>query len=116
MRTSALFVVGALTASAALAFFAGREAQGAADEGPAVPKDAASFGFVARGEAGSVALLESTRTFSLALANGPVHGVPPSHERFVRAGGLVTRELARYPAAFLRKVRLAGVVITEDLA
>ncbi len=99
-----------------LALVASRSAHGAEDEGLALPNDTASFGFVARGSAGNVALLEATRPFSLALANGPVHGAPPERARFERASAIVTRELARYPASFLRKVRLAGVVFADDLA
>lgn len=98
------------------ALVASRDAQGAADDGPAVPKDAEGFGFVVRGHADGVALLEATRPFSLALSNGPVHGTSPSRDRFTRTAALVSRELARYPVAFLRKVRLAGVVVTDNLA
>jgi hypothetical protein len=93
-----------------------RNAHGAADEAPALPSDAVSFGFIVRGHVGSVPLLESTKPFSLALSNGPVHGVPPSSEHFTRASALVSRELSRYPAHFLRKARLAGVVLIDDLA
>jgi hypothetical protein len=42
--------------------------------------------------------------------------VPPSQEHLAQATAIVTRELGRYPVPFLRKIRLAGVVLTEDLA
>jgi hypothetical protein len=99
-----------------MGFIATHKAQDAADDGPAIPRDAAGVGFVVRSSAGPVPLLESTKPFSLSLSNGPVHGVPPSDDHFAVASAIVTRELSRYPAPFLRKVRLAGVVLTEDLA
>jgi hypothetical protein len=93
-----------------------RNAEGASDDGPALPSDATTFGFVVRGQASGIPLLESTKPFSLGLANGPVHGVPPTKGRLATASAIVSRELARYPVAFLRGVRLAGIVLTEDLA
>ena len=118
MRPSppALFVIAALALAGGIGIIATQRAEGAADGDPPLPSDAASFGFVVRGHAGGVPLLESTKPFRIALANGPVHGVPPARERFGVASAIITRELGRYPAAFLRKVRLAGVVLTEDLA
>jgi hypothetical protein len=113
---AALFVVTALALAGGMGIVATRKAQGASDEAPAVPSDAATFGFVIRGQAAGVPLLESTKPFSLALSNGPVHGVPPSRSHLVDASSIVARELGRYPAPFLRKVRLAGIVLTEDLA
>jgi|GEM_PF-1612910 len=112
----ALFVIATLALAGGLGVLTAPKAQGAADDDPPLPSDAASFGFVVRGHAGGVALLESTRPFRIALANGPVHGIPPSGERFAVASATVARELGRYPASFLRTVRLAGVVVTEDLA
>ncbi len=82
---AALFVLGALALVGGMCLFEARDAHGADDDGPAVPKDAAGFGFVVRTQVGGVALLESTRPFSLALTNGPVHGVPPSTEHYDRA-------------------------------
>lgn len=112
----ALFVIGALALAGGIGVVATQTAEGAADDDPPLPSDAASFGFVVRGHAGGVALLESTKPFQLALANGAVHGVPPAPGRFAAASTIVARELGRYPATFLREVRLAGVVLTEDLA
>ncbi|OJY29897.1 MAG: hypothetical protein BGO98_49740 [Myxococcales bacterium 68-20] len=106
----------ALALAGGIGVVATRHAEGASDDGPALPSDAATFGFVVRGHASGVALLESTKPFSLALANGPVHGVPPTSARLATASAIVSRELARYPVAFLRGVRLAGIVLTEDLA
>jgi hypothetical protein len=112
-----VFVVAALALAGGMGIVATRQAAaGATDDGPALPNDATSFGFTVRSTAGTVPILESTRPFSLALSHGAVHGVPPTRDRFSLASAFVTRELARYPAAFLRKVRLAGVVLTEDLA
>ncbi|MCW5835008.1 MAG: hypothetical protein KIS78_21590 [Labilithrix sp.] len=118
MRPSppALFVLAALTLAGGAGIVATRSAEGALDERPALPSDAASFGFVVRSHANGVPLLESAKPFSLALANGPVHGVPPSKERLARGAAIVARELGRYSTSFLRGVRLAGVVLTDDLA
>ena len=106
----------ALALASGMGVLATRNAEGASDDGPALPSDAASFGFVVRGQASGVPLLESTKPFSLALSNGPVHGVPPTNGRLATASAIVSRELAQYPVAFLRGVRLAGIVLTEDLA
>jgi hypothetical protein len=62
-----------------------------------------------------VPLLEATRRFELSLANGPVRGARPDPARASSGAAIVRRELDRYPASFLRKVHLAGVVLTEDL-
>ncbi len=118
MRPSppALFVIAALALTGGLGVVATQKAEGAADDDPHLPSDAASFGFVVRGHAGGVPLLESTKPFELGLGNGPVHGIPPTGGRFGTAAAVIARELGRYPASFLKKVRLAGVVVTEDLA
>ncbi|MBX3221717.1 MAG: hypothetical protein KF795_14470 [Labilithrix sp.] len=118
MRPSppALFVVAALALAGGLGAIATRTAEGAADGGPALPSDAASFGFVVQSHANGVPLLASTKPFSLPLANGPVHGVPPTGDRLARGAAIVARELGRYPSAFLRGVHLAGVVLADDLA
>lgn len=108
----ALFVVATLALVGGMGALAMKESHGA--EAAGVPTDAAGFGFVVRSHAGNVALLEATRPFKLALANGPVHGEPP--RSFETAATIVTRELARYPAAFLGKIRLGGVVFTQELA
>ena len=106
----------ALALASGMGVLATRNAEGASDDGPVLPSDAASFGFVVPGHASGVPLLESTKPFSLALSNGPVHGVPPTNGRLATASAIVSRELAQYPVAFLRGVRLAGIVLTEDLA
>ncbi len=85
----------------------------AGEDSPRVPSDAAAFGFVVRGHIGDVARLEATRAFRIALANGPVHGSPPA--AFENASAIVSRELARYPASFLREIRLGGVVFGDEL-
>ncbi len=112
----ALFVLAALALTGGMGIVAARSAEGASDERPALPSDAASFGFVVRSQTNGVPLLESAKPFSLALANGPVHGRPPSAEQLARGSAVVSRELGRYPTAFLRGVRLAGVVLTDGLA
>jgi hypothetical protein len=109
-------VIAALALAGGIGIVATQKAEGAADDDPQLPNDAASFGFVVRGHAGGVPLLESTKPFQLGLANGPVHGVPPTDGRFAVASAIVARELGRYPASFLKKIHLAGVVVTEDLA
>ncbi len=118
MRPSppAVFVVAALAFAGGIGVVATRSAEGAADDNLPLPSDVTSFGFVVRGHAGAVALLEPTKPFVLGLANGPVHGERPSPGRFAIASSIVARELGRYSGSFLRKVRLAGVVVTESLA
>jgi hypothetical protein len=108
----ALFVVATIALVGGMGFTAMRESHGAERAG--VPSDAAGFGFVVRSHAGDVALLVATRPFKLALANGPVHGEPP--KAFEAAAAVVGRELDRYPSAFLRQIRLGGVVFTHELA
>jgi len=110
----AIFVVAALGLTTAVGVVATRTAAGA-DEPMPLPSDAASFGFVVEERAGPVPLLAATKPFTLALANGPVHGASADRDVAARARAIATRELGRYPAAFLRRVRLAGVVLTADL-
>lgn len=113
---ASLFVVSAIALACGVGLVAARQAHGAADEGTPLPSDATSFGFVVRSRASGVPLLESTKPFELSLSNGPIHGVRPETGRLMKAAAVVTRELGRYPASFLRKVRLAGIVLTEDLS
>ena len=68
MRPSppALFVLVALALAGGIGIVATQNAEAAADgDDPPLPSDAASFGFVVRGHAGGVALLESTKPFRL---------------------------------------------------
>jgi hypothetical protein len=110
-------VVSALALAGGVGLVATRSAARTDDDtAPPVPSDAASFGFVVRERCSGIPLLESTRSFTLALANGPVHGGPPDRDRFAERSAFVARELARYPESFLRRIRLAGIVLTEDLA
>jgi hypothetical protein len=111
----AIFVVGALVLASGVGVLATRNANGAADDGAPLPTDAKTFGFLIRSHAAGVPLLEATKPFELGLSNGPVHGRPPDEAHFADGSALVARELARYPASFLRKIRLAGVVLTDDL-
>lgn len=112
-----LFVLAVLAIGGTAAAVGARQAHGATEAGLPLPSDAASFGFVLKpgGDAGSAAMLTASRPFTLNLANGRVHGEAPDAQREQAASALVSRELARYPAAFLRRIHLAGVVLTEDL-
>lgn len=110
-----IFVAASLALAAGAGVAATHASASDADEATPLPSDAAFFGFQVRGRAGAVPLLESTRRFELSLANGPVRGTPPDPPRASRAAAIVERELARYPTSFLRKVHLAGIVLTLDL-
>jgi hypothetical protein len=104
-----------LAAVGALGIAATRHEDGATTDGPDLPSDAVTFGFVVRSDE-PVPLLEATKPFRLELANGPVHGVPPTPAHFATASAIVRRELSRYPLDFLHRARLAGVVFVDDLA
>jgi hypothetical protein len=112
---AAIFVLGAIALAGVVGVVATQKARAAEEAGPPLPDDAVTFGFVVRSHAGGVPLLESTKAFEVGLANGPVHGTPPSAEVYAKASGIVSRELGRYPSAFLHKVRLAGIVLTDNL-
>ena len=111
---SALFVVLAMATATGVGAFA-RSASGAADPSAGLPGDIERYGFAPRGEASGVALLEATKGIDLSLANGAVHASTPSAEHLAHARAVVSRELARYPAAFLDAVRLRGLVLADDL-
>lgn len=114
---STLFVLAVLAVGGTAAVVGARQAHGATDGDLTLPSDAASFGFVVRGsgDANGVALLTASRAFTIKLANGVVRGEPPAIDRFTVTSSIVRRELARYPASFLRRVHVSGVVVTEDL-
>jgi hypothetical protein len=111
---TSLFVVLAVVVAGGVGAFA-KSASGSDDDATRVPADAERVGFVVRARANEVPLLEASRPFRLALSHGPVHGEPPAPARLVTARAIVSRELARYPSSFLRKIHLRGVVFTEDL-
>lgn len=110
-----LFVVATLAVAAGVGALAHHHERRAPSDSPSVPTDAAGFGFVVRERTGTVALLEATRPFELALANGNVRGVAPSEGARARAFAIAQRELARYPSAFLPAARLAGIVFVDAL-
>jgi hypothetical protein len=112
---ASIFVAASVALAAGAGIAATHASASDSDETTPLPSDAAFFGFAVRGRASGVPLLESTRRFELSLANGPVRGTPPDPARASRAATIVDRELARYPTSFLRKVRLAGIVLTQDL-
>ena len=115
---SALFVVLGGVLAASLGAYA-RSASGGGDESATplpLPSDAPRFGFELRGRtAGDVALLEATRGFEIALGNGPLRGRAPEAAGARRAAQVLARELARYGRPFLRRVHLAGVVLSSGL-
>jgi hypothetical protein len=115
---SSLFVGFAMVLAAAVGMLA-RSAAGAEDPSSkpsALPSDATNLGFVPTGSpAHDVALLDATRPFRIALAHGPVHGVPAEPHRLAAARAIVARELLRYPRAFLQAIRMRGVVFADDL-
>jgi len=118
MKASPASVFVALSVALAIgAGVAARHASASAtDEEPApLPSDAPFFGFEVRHRAGVVPLLESTRDFELSLANGPVRGTRPDPALASRGVAIVRREIDRYPASFLRRIRLAGIVLVQDL-
>jgi len=115
---ASLFVLGALAVASTVGVLAAKAKSADDDAGPGLPGDAKAFGFVVRGDAAPLAhvpLLEATRAFTIGLTNGPVHGVPPTTAHRDAARRVVERELDRYPPTVLRRIRLAGVVLTADL-
>lgn len=117
MRPSpaAVFVGLTLALGGGIAFFATPKAGADTDGNPELPTDTATFGFITRARAGGVPVLEATKPFRIELANGPVHGQPPSPEHLRFVTRLLDRELGRYPQGFFKKAKLAGIVLTDDL-
>jgi hypothetical protein len=111
---ASVFIALAVATAIGVGAFAKR-AEGAHDAASLLPSDIESHGFEPRGRVGEVTLLEATRELRLSLANGPIRAVPPSRAHLAAARGIVTRELGRYPQAFLARVKLGGVVLLEEL-
>ena len=115
---AALFVLGSLAVAGTIGVLAAQAKSADDDAGPGLPGDAKAFGFVVRGDAAPLAhvpFLEATRPFTIGLSNGLVHGIPPTAAHRDAARRVVERELDRYPPMVLRRIRLAGVVLTDDL-
>lgn len=111
---SAIFVVVAMALVSGVGI-AAKSAPSPAHEDSELPSDAERVGFVRAGTENGVIALEATQHFELALGNGPVHGEPPGKEPLGSARHVLARELARYPATFLRAVHLRGVVLVSNL-
>lgn len=112
---AAAFVVGTLALTGTVGVLA-TQAKGADRERMAgIPHDAETFGFAVLATHAGVPLLEATRPFTLKLTNGPVHGLPPAATTRADASRIVAHELDRYTPTLLRKIRLAGIVLTEGL-
>lgn len=112
---AAAFVLGTLALTGTVGMLA-TQAKGAdRDRMAGIPHDAETFGFAVVEAHAGVPLLEATRPFTLRLANGPVHGAPPAAAQRADAARIVAHELGRYTPALLRKIRIAGVVLTEGL-
>jgi hypothetical protein len=109
-----IFIALAAVLALGIGIFA-RRASGADERTANLPSDIARVGFVVRGEVRGVTLLVASRTFDLELGNGPVHAEVPTDEARVRAERILDRELARYPARFLKGIRIAGIVLMQDL-
>lgn len=94
---------------------AARDAVGA-DEAMPLPSDARAFGFLTHVTLpAQIPILRASRDFDLKLPNGVIRGATPNPHRLAWATALVTREMNRYPASFLKRVHLAGVVLTAEL-
>lgn len=121
MRPSAssLFVIGAMAFAAGVGILARSAAgaeDGAAARARALPSDATTLGFAPVGApVHDVVLLDATRAFRIELGHGPIHGVAPEPSRVALARAVVTRELSRYPRAFLRAIHMRGIVFADDL-
>lgn len=112
---SSVFVALACTIAVSVGAFA-RSAAGGSEDTSTLPSDAERFGFVLRGRTGGdVALLEATRGFEVGLGNGPLRGGVPGDGPARQAARMLARELGRYPKAFLRRIRLNGVVLCAEL-
>jgi hypothetical protein len=118
-------VLAALAIATGVGVVAMRSAKGDV-EAASIPSDAKSFGFVEAPETRpdeaaqvfgkrGVKLLVASKAFKLPLPNGEVSGEPPNGERLNWSRGVLARELGRYPASFLRRVRLAGIVLGTNL-
>lgn len=115
---SSIFVVAAMALAAGVGVVARRAAgsEDAKSRAGALPSDAANLGFVKAGApVHDVALLDATRAFRIELGHGPVTGTPAEPRRLTAARAIVSRELQRYPRAFLDAIRLRGVVFADDL-
>jgi len=111
---SVLFVCGAVALATGVGIMA-RNASGSEKDESALPADAERLGFsVVGARVKGVALLDATQPFRIELSHGPVHGTPPSGPRLALTRAVVTRELERYPANFLRAIRMKGIVFIED--
>jgi hypothetical protein len=114
---SSLFVIGAMVLATGVGILA-KSAAGAEDskKARALPSDAAALGFTAVGApVRDVALLDATRAFRIELGHGPIHGVPPEPARLASARAIVTRELSRYPSAFVSAIHMRGIVFADEL-
>lgn len=108
-------MVAAIAAAATVGVVAHRASAKSPVAESAIPSDAVLVGFEPRGRAGDVVLLEATRPFTLSLGNGPVRGEPADAQHLAFGRRIALRELARYPATFLRRAHLAGVVFVSEL-
>lgn len=63
----------------------------------------------------SVELLVAKRPFRLDLGHGALTAGPPEPTKLAKARETLAHELSRYPAGFLRKVRLRRVLLCQDL-
>jgi hypothetical protein len=116
---SSLFVIGAMAFAAGVGVLA-RSAAGAEDGAAArtraLPSDAPALGFTPVGTpVHDVALLDATRPFRIELGHGPIQGVAPERARLASCRAIMTRELSRYPRAFLGAIHMRGVVFADDL-
>ncbi|MDB5216300.1 MAG: putative lipoprotein [Myxococcaceae bacterium] len=116
---SALFVAAAVMVAAGVGIVA-RSAAGSEDQKVAhaggLPSDVGELGFVATGApASGVALLDATHDFRIELGHGPIRGVAAAPARLAVTRAIVSRELGRYPRAFLAAIHLRGVVFADDL-
>ena len=116
---SSLFVIAAIAFASGVGILAGNAAGsegGDTASARALPSDAARLGFTPVGSAvQGVALLDATRVFRIELGHGPIHGVVPDPARLATARAIVTRELSRYPRAFMGAIRMRGIVFADDL-
>jgi hypothetical protein len=121
---SVVFVLAALSIATGVGIIAMKSAKGDVEEAR-VPSDAKTFGFV-EGEPRdddasrvmgqrSVKLLVASQPFKLPLPNGEVRGEPPNANRLNWSKAVLAIELGKYPVGFLKRVRLAGIVLATNL-